>query len=350
MTSTPAYDKAAYDADIDSEEFCKFICTAVRRAVCGDAECTRDWWCAKDSSCARARDAALPAALARVFWTSAEREVAKYTDELERKEFLGTLTAHERRALKRRREEAMKYVRARAFAAAPESQRMARTTDFLAKPAMSASGRARGARADASGPCANRHDDDASPQASDGYADSDSRDSYWSDDDDDDGSEYASDGAFDDIEREFRENQRQRAIPKKWNDNLIVGRDLAFKGEGELRDGLRRWEEYITEARVADGLLEIKIDTQLDAFEAQLEEKLEQMRIQGVRAKWSEVDFSKHRAAIVAEHDARVADIMERERALREKKSKREKLASLDATKRAKLLRIWQQHADASRE
>ena len=344
---TPARVKevdADFEQDIEREDVCAFVYSV----ICGDAQCTRDWWCAKGSKCARVRDTVLCCdALVRVFWTTAEREVAKYTDELERKEFLGTLTDDERRALKRRREEALKYVRARAFAEAPQEQLMSRRTDFLAKSAMSSSTRPQSMRTHGGrGQFLNRHDDHAPAEVSDEYTtdsdDDDDDDSYWSD-------EY-SDG-YDDIEREFQENQRQRAAaPRNWNEKLIVGRDLAFAGEGELGDGLRRWEDYIAAARVADGLLEIKIDTQLEAFERELEAKLEDMRVQGMRAKWSDLDMRIRRTALVAEHDARVNEILERERALREKTTKREKLASLDATKRAKLLRIWQQHADATRD
>ena len=77
------------------------LCELLYRHFCF-WRCERDYCFAEGSKCARARDACCwpcPAsAKTSLCGTSREREIASYEDELERKEFLGTLTVEEARA------------------------------------------------------------------------------------------------------------------------------------------------------------------------------------------------------------------------------------------------------------
>ena len=86
------------------------LCDLARRALCF-WRCDRDYFFAEGSKCAAARDACAAACCPRRAWvvralgTTREREMSKYADPLERKEFLGTLTEEEARLLRRRRAE-----------------------------------------------------------------------------------------------------------------------------------------------------------------------------------------------------------------------------------------------------
>jgi len=279
-----------------------------------EARCTREKLCAERTILRSIRDSWLCSCVRERWRTERERALESFTSELERKEYLGTLDHREKRELERRRARAGTWLAARAKREenegdAPRAQRMI---------GMNANDMER---------------DDLDDARGDG------------DDEEDGGGDRGLEGGeYEDVEAEFEANARERA---KWSERLVIGRDLAFAGEGELGEGLRRWEEYIADARFADGMLAVRLMDETERCERELDANIKALVARGERSGWSELDVRIRRDALIAEHEVKVAEIAARERALREKKLKRDKLASLDATTRAKVLRVWQKHADA---
>ena len=355
------------------------LCDLARRALCF-WRCDRDYFFAEGSKCAAARDACAAACCPRRAWvvralgTTREREMSKYADPLERKEFLGTLTEEEARLLRRRRAEAARFVRRRAMAAAPERQSMTKrvgeerrrerawTSSKLRKDGDDASvsasdefGKAEAREAELAETSARRYrraDEDVdepgySSRSSSYYSDESGYSSYT-------GSSYSSYASDADAERERRAAtleamkspdeaaamtlSRTDALGKP----LIVGKHLAFATEGLLPDGLTRWEAYIAEAERAGEIRDAKMRRRAERRDRSLHRELDALKLYAKRVKLSEQDVQIRRQALIDAHDARVRQSVEREvkiaaRALR----KRNALLNLDHDARSRLLKRW---------
>jgi len=363
------------------------LCDLARRALCF-WRCDRDYFFAEGSKCAAARDACAAACCPRRAWvvralgTTREREMSKYADPLERKEFLGTLTEEEARLLRRRRAEAARFVRRRAMAAAPERQSMTKrvgeerrrerawTSSKLRKDGDDASvsasdefGKAEAREAELAETSARRYrraDEDVdepgySSRSSSYYSDESGYSSYTgSSYSSYTGSSYSSYASDADAERERRAAtleamkspdeaaamtlSRTDALGKP----LIVGKHLAFATEGLLPDGLTRWEAYIAEAERAGEIRDAKMRRRAERRDRSLHRELDALKLYAKRVKLSEQDVQIRRQALIDAHDARVRQSVEREvkiaaRALR----KRNALLNLDHDARSRLLKRW---------
>jgi len=359
------------------------LCDLARRALCF-WRCDRDYFFAEGSKCAAARDACCPrrAWVVRALGTTREREMSKYADPLERKEFLGTLTEEEARLLRRRRAEAARFVRRRAMAAAPERQSMTKrvgeerrrerawTSSKLRKDGDDASvsasdefGKAEAREAELAETSARRYrraDEDVdepgySSRSSSYYSDESGYSSYTgSSYSSYTGSSYSSYASDADAERERRAAtleamkspdeaaamtlSRTDALGKP----LIVGKHLAFATEGLLPDGLTRWEAYIAEAERAGEIRDAKMRRRAERRDRSLHRELDALKLYAKRVKLSEQDVQIRRQALIDAHDARVRESVEREvkiaaRALR----KRNALLNLDHDARSRLLKRW---------
>ena len=349
------------------------LCELLYRHFCF-WRCERDYCFAEGSKCARARDACCwpcPAsAKTSLCGTSREREIASYEDELERKEFLGTLTVEEARALKRRRADAALFLRRRLTAEAPETQVM--TTAVGA-----AGGDTRRVRL-WKGTLRNAHADDASVVEDDAFAydetapwrerrarrserydgpdsrpeaseySSYSDDSYGDDSYGDDS--YGDDSYGDDSYSSYSSyvsSEDEESIRARLNHNgasvrmdelgneLIVGRDLAYATEGLLGPGLTRWENYIAAAETAGELHERKLRRRAEIRDRDLNVALQNLDRIAESKKISDQDLEVRRAALVAAHESRVRDALERERRRDLRRRHKRNLATAVEAKRA---------------
>ena len=329
------------------------LCELLYRHFCF-WRCERDYCFAEGSKCARRRDACCwpcPAsAKTSLCGTSREREIASYEDELERKEFLGTLTVEEARALKRRRADAALFLRRRLTAEAPETQVM--TTAVGA-----AGGDTRRVRLWKE-TLRNAHADDASvveddafaydetapwrsdarrserydgpdsrPEASEysSYSDDSYGDDSYGDDSYGDDS-YGDDSYSDSYSSYVSSEEDEESIRARLDHNgasvrmdelgneLIVGRDLAYATEGLLGPGLTRWENYIAAAETAGELHERKLRRRAEIRDRDLNVALQNLDRIAESKKISDQDLEVRRAALVAAHESRVRDALERER------------------------------------
>ena len=333
------------------------LCELLYRHFCF-WRCERDYCFAEGSKCARARDACCwpcPAsAKTSLCGTSREREIASYEDELERKEFLGTLTVEEARALKRRRADAALFLRRRLTAEAPETQVMTTAVGAVGGDTRrvrlwketlrnahaddasvveddafaydeTAPRRERRARR------SERYDGpDSRPEASEysSYSDDSYGDDSYGDDSYGDGS-YGDDSYSDDsyssyssyVSSEDEESIRARLDHNgasvrmdELGNELIVGRDLAYATEGLLGPGLTRWENYIAAAETAGELHERKLRRRAEIRDRDLNVALQNLDRVAESKKISDQDLEVRRAALVAAHESRVRDALERER------------------------------------
>mmetsp|Transcript_1027 Transcript_1027/g.4327 ORF Transcript_1027/g.4327 Transcript_1027/m.4327 type:complete len:388 (+) Transcript_1027:2640-3803(+) len=356
------------------------LCDLVRGALCF-WRCERDYFFAEGSKCARARDACAaacrlpPECVVRALGTTREREIAKHTDPLERKEYLGTLTEEEARTLRRRRAEAARFVRRRAMAAAPERQSMTKragerrrrerawTSSKLRKDGDDASvsasdefGKAEALEAELAEANARRYrraydgadESGYSSRSSSYYSDESSYSSYT-------GSSYSSYASDADAERERRRASALDAM-KPPNDAtamtvsrkdalgkpLIVGKHLAFATEGLLPEGLTRWEAYIAEAERAGELRDAKMRRRAERRDRSLHRELDALKLYANRVKLSEQDVQIRRQALIDAHDARVRESVEREVKIAARaRRKRNVLLNLDHDARSRLLKRW---------
>jgi len=327
------------------------LCELLYRHFCF-WRCERDYCFAEGSKCARARDACCwpcPAsAKTSLCGTSREREIASYEDELERKEFLGTLTVEEARALKRRRADAALFLRRRLTAEAPETQVM--TTAVGA-----AGGDTRRVRLWKE-TLRNAHADDASvveddafaydetaprPEASeyssysdDSYGDDSYGDDSYSDDSYSSYSSYVSSEDEESIRARLDHNGASVRMDELGNE-LIVGRDLAYATEGLLGPGLTRWENYIAAAETAGELHERKLRRRAEIRDRDLNVALQNLDRVAESKKISDQDLEVRRAALVAAHESRVRDALERERRRDLRRRHKRNLAAAVEAKRA---------------
>ena len=327
------------------------LCELLYRHFCF-WRCERDYCFAEGSKCARARDACCwpcPAsAKTSLCGTSREREIASYEDELERKEFLGTLTVEEARALKRRRADAALFLRRRLTAEAPETQVM--TTAVGA-----AGGDTRRVRLWKE-TLRNAHADDASVVEDDAFAydetaprpeaseyssysdDSYGNDSYGDDSYSDDSyssySSYVSSEDEESIRARLNHNGASVRMDELGNE-LIVGRDLAYATEGLLGPGLTRWENYIAAAETAGELHERKLRRRAEIRDRDLNVALQNLDRVAESKKISDQDLEVRRAALVAAHESRVRDALERERRRDLRRRHKRNLAAAVEAKRA---------------
>lgn len=332
------------------------LCELLYRHFCF-WRCERDYCFAEGSKCARARDACCwpcPAsAKTSLCGTSREREIASYEDELERKEFLGTLTVEEARALKRRRADAALFLRRRLTAEAPETQVM--TTAVGA-----AGGDTRRVRLWKE-TLRNAHADDASvveddafaydetaprPEASeyssysddsygdDSYGDDSYGDDSYSDDSYSSYSSYVSSEDEESIRARLNHNGASVRMDELGNE-LIVGRDLAYATEGLLGPGLTRWENYIAAAETAGELHERKLRRRAEIRDRDLNVALQNLDRVAESKKISDQDLEVRRAALVAAHESRVRDALERERRRDLRRRHKRNLAAAVEAKRA---------------
>ena len=364
------------------------LCDLVRGALCF-WRCERDYFFAEGSKCARARDACAAACrlppewVTRALGTTREREIAKHTDPLERKEYLGTLTEEEARTLRRRRAEAARFVRRRAMAAAPERQSMTKragerrrrerawTSSKLRKDGDDASvsasdefGKAEAREAELAETSARRYrraDEDVdepgySSRSSSYYSDESGYSSYTgSSYSSYTGSSYSSYASDADAERERRRASALDAM-KPPNDAtamtvsrkdalgkpLIVGKHLAFATEGLLPEGLTRWEAYIAEAERAGELRDAKMRRRAERRDRSLHRELDALKLYANRVKLSEQDVQIRRQALIDAHDARVRESVEREVKIAARaRRKRNVLLNLDHDARSRLLKRW---------
>ena len=322
------------------------LCELLYRHFCF-WRCERDYCFAEGSKCARARDACCwpcPAsAKTSLCGTSREREIASYEDELERKEFLGTLTVEEARALKRRRADAALFLRRRLTAEAPETQVM--TTAVGA-----AGGDTRRVRLWKE-TLRNAHADDASvveddafaydetaprPEASEysSYSDDSYGDDSYSDDSYSSYSSYVSSEDEESIRARLNHNGASVRMDELGNE-LIVGRDLAYATEGLLGPGLTRWENYIAAAETAGELHERKLRRRAEIRDRDLNVALQNLDRVAESKKISDQDLEVRRAALVAAHESRVRDALERERRRDLRRRHKRNLAAAVEAKRA---------------
>ena len=339
------------------------LCELLYRHFCF-WRCERDYCFAEGSKCARARDACCwpcPAsAKTSLCGTSREREIASYEDELERKEFLGTLTVEEARALKRRRADAALFLRRRLTAEAPETQVM--TTAVGA-----AGGDTRRVRL-WKGTLRNAHADDASvveddafaydetapwrerrarrserydgpdsrPEASEysSYSDDSYGDDSYGDDSYSSYSSYVSSEDEESIRARLNHNGASVRMDELGNE-LIVGRDLAYATEGLLGPGLTRWENYIAAAETAGELHERKLRRRAEIRDRDLNVALQNLDRIAESKKISDQDLEVRRAALVAAHESRVRDALERERRRDLRRRHKRNLAAAVEAKRA---------------
>ena len=334
------------------------LCELLYRHFCF-WRCERDYCFAEGSKCARARDACCwpcPAsAKTSLCGTSREREIASYEDELERKEFLGTLTVEEARALKRRRADAALFLRRRLTAEAPETQVM--TTAVGA-----AGGDTRRVRLWKE-TLRNAHADDASVVEDDAFAYDETApwrerrarrsERYDGPDSRPEASEYSSysdDSYGDDSYSSYSSyvsSEDEESIRARLNHNgasvrmdelgneLIVGRDLAYATEGLLGPGLTRWENYIAAAETAGELHERKLRRRAEIRDRDLNVALQNLDRIAESKKISDQDLEVRRAALVAAHESRVRDALERERRRDLRRRHKRNLAAAVEAKRA---------------
>ena len=334
------------------------LCELLYRHFCF-WRCERDYCFAEGSKCARARDACCwpcPAsAKTSLCGTSREREIASYEDELERKEFLGTLTVEEARALKRRRADAALFLRRRLTAEAPETQVM--TTAVGA-----AGGDTRRVRLWKE-TLRNAHADDASVVEDDAFAYDETApwrerrarrsERYDGPDSRPEASEYSSysdDSYGDDSYSSYSSyvsSEDEESIRARLNHNgasvrmdelgneLIVGRDLAYATEGLLGPGLTRWENYIAAAETAGELHERKLRRRAEIRDRDLNVALQNLDRVAESKKISDQDLEVRRAALVAAHESRVRDALERERRRDLRRRHKRNLAAAVEAKRA---------------
>ena len=354
------------------------LCEILYRNFCF-WRCERDYCFAEGSKCARARDVCCwPCPVSTktsLCGTSREREIASYDDELERKEFLGTLTADEAKALKKRRADAALFLRRRLAAEAPETQIMTtaagaeggerRRVRLWEKALRNA--HPDDASVDEDDACAydeppparperrarrdERYDGRASlPEASEysSYSDnsySDSYDSYS------DSYDSCSDGSYYDdpyssyVSSEDEESIRARldhstpaGVPVRMDEfgnKLVVGRDLAYATEGLLGPGLTRWENYVAAAETAGALHERKLQRRAELRDRDLNVALQNLDRFAESQKISDQDLEVRRDALVAAHESRVRDALECERRRELRRRRKRNLTAAVEAKRA---------------
>jgi len=366
---------AAPEGFMDDEEG---MCQILYRHFCF-WKCERDYCFAEGSKCARVRDVCCwpcPASTkTSLCGTSREREVASYDDELERKEFLGTLTADEAKALKKRRADAALFLRQRLTAEAPETQIMTtaagaeggerRRVRLWEKTLRNA--HADDASVDEDDACAydepplprperrarrdERYDGRASrPEASEysSYSDdsySDSYDSYSDSYDSYSVDSYSDDSYYSYVSSEDKESIRARLDHSasadasvrmdEFGNKLVVGRDLAYATEGLLGPGLTRWENYVTAAEKAGALHERKLRRRAELRDRDLNVALQNLDRFAESQKISDQDLEVRRDALVAAHESRVRDALERERRRELRRRRKRNLAAAFEAKRA---------------
>ena len=116
---------------------------------------------------------------------------------------------------------------------------------------------------------------------------------------------------------------------------LIVGRDLAYATEGLLGPGLTRWENYIAAAETAGELHERKLRRRAEIRDRDLNVALQNLDRVAESKKISDQDLEVRRAALVAAHESRVRDALERERRRDLRRRRKRNLAAAVEAKRA---------------
>lgn len=376
------------DAPEDDFDETLGLCDLFRATFCF-WECSRDYCFSSESRCARARDLACAcfSESTKMRWvgTSREREIAKYVDPLEKKEFLGTLSAPEARVLLKRRQEAALYVRKRALENAPEDQRMEVLRLGITSRSSGTHKEFKGGMVDA-----NRARDEVSVAASDeigkeearersqlarrwglqemsdsepsalddvsSYTGSSYTDSSFAESSSYTGSSsytesyYSSDEPFSgetmggDFTLEV-DSPASAAAPTRLDKEgrpLVVGRDLAYADEGLLTAGLERWETYIVDASLAGAVRNEREAQHAECRNERLRIALNELHVYAEEKNLTPQDIEIRRTAIVDAHQRSVALALERERAREQrKKRKRALLDSLSHEARSALLRKW---------
>lgn len=373
----PPVNKKLVRAELPEDDFDETLglCDLFRATFCF-WECSRDYCFSSGSTCARVRDVLCACVSEQtkvsLVGTSREREIAKYVDPLERKEFLGTLSADEAQMLRKRRQEAALYVRRRALESAPAEQRM----EALRAGLMS---RSSGTRKDFKGGVVdeNRARDEVSVAASDEIGKEEARErselarrwglqqsssestSYY---DSDDGSSYAGSSSFTesyysseesfggdsldgDTSSRIVEDSSVAIAPTRMDKEgrpLVVGRDLAYAHEGLLTPGLERWEAYIMDASLAGAVRDERDRHEAERRNESLRIALEKLEAYAKENNLTPQDIECRRAAIVDEHERFVDLALKRERARAERARRRRALLdSCSHEARSKLLRKW---------
>lgn len=383
----PRVNKNLVRADAPEDDFDETLglCDLFRATFCF-WECSRDYCFSSGSRCARVRDLACScvseSVKTRWVGTSREREIAKYVDPLERKEFLGTLSAAEARILRKRRQEAALYVRQRALDSAPEQQRMeALRAGIMSRSIMHKE--LKGGVVDA-----NRARDEVSVMASDEIGKEEARErrelarrwglqqmsSESSDDDSDDASSYTGSSytgsSFDEysshsgsssyVESCYSSDEHLSgdamgrdalledsavAAPTRMDKQgrpLVVGRDLAYANEGLLTAGLQRWEAYIVDASLAGAVRDEREAQRAERRNQRLRNALNELDVYAQEKNLTAQDVEIRRKAIVDAHERFVSLALERQHARVERERRKQALLeSLSHEERAKLIRKW---------
>ena len=383
----PRVNKNLVRADAPEDDFDETLglCDLFRATFCF-WECSRDYCFSSGSRCARVRDLACACVSENVKtrWvgTSREREIAKYVDPLERKEFLGTLSAAEARILRKRRQEAALYVRQRALDSAPEQQRMEALRAGITSRSITHKD-FKGGVVDA-----NRARDEVSVTASDeigkeearerrelarrwGLQQMSSESSYF---DSDDASSYTGSSytgsSFDEYSshsgsssyaesyyssdehlsddtmgRDALLEDSAVAAPTRMDKQgrpLVVGRDLAYADEGLLTAGLQRWEAYIVDASLAGAVRDEREVQHAERRNQRLRVALNELDTYAQEKNLTVQDVEIRRKAIVDAHERFVSLALERQHARVERERRKQALLeSLSHEERAKLIRKW---------
>ena len=348
------------------------LCELLNRKLCF-WQLNREYCFGKGSRLATWRDLAcapFPEVAKWMCMTDEERRIASFTDALERKEYLGTLTDEDARALRRRRMEAAMFIRRRALAEAPEEQRMERLQRRQRKTGRVAWENKGASHVDEASVCASddmdardeyarnvtrrasRLADDSSSYASrssySSYSDDSASDSYYSD------SQYSDTGShsYDDSERSSYSDSYSSPVERVVDVTLepvvvqtpgpIVGKDIAYAGEGTLSPGLQRWEAYINDAEIAGAMMDEKYRRKAERFDDELDEKLLELAKLVKNNSISDHDYAARVDFETRKHEQRVIKALEDEERARERSErKRNKLGNLDPETQSRLFKRW---------
>lgn len=352
----------------EDETFCELL----NRKLCF-WQLNREYCFGKGSRLASWRDLACAAFPEMAKWmcmTDEERRIASFTDALERKEYLGTLTDEDARALRRRRMDAAMFIRRRALAEAPEEQRMEQLRRRRRKTGGVAWENKGPSHVDEASVCASddmdardedarnvtrrstRLADESSSYASrssySSYSDDSASDSYYSD------SQYSDTGSrsYDDSERSSYSDSYSSPVERVVDATLepvvvqapgpIVGKDIAYAGEGTLSPGLQRWEAYIQDAEIAGAMMDEKYRRKAERFDGELDEKLLELAKLVKNNSISDHDYAARVDFETRKHEQRVLKALEDEERARERSErKRNKLGNLDPETQSRLFKRW---------
>lgn len=364
---------APASAPVDDFNEDETLCELLHRKLCF-WQLNREYCFGKGSRLASWRDLACAPFPELAKWacmTDEERRIASFEDALERKEYLGTLTEEEARALRRRRMDAAMFIRRRALAEAPEEQRMEK---LRRKRRISGGGawETRGpSHVDEASVCVSddldARDEDlrraarrsariaderssyASRSSYSSYSDDSASDSYYSD------SQYSDtrSRSYDDYsERSSYSDSYSKPVRRRVDAALepvvvqasgpIVGKDIAYAGEGTLSPGLQRWEEYIQDAEIAGAMMDEKYRRKAERFDGELDKKLLELAKLVKNNSISDHDYAARVDFETRKHEQRVLKALEDEERARERSErKRNKLSNLDPETQSRLFKRW---------